>query len=109
VVSSGDQKRHLVPWINKQSIRAECGNSISVDTREFLKEPEAFVSHVAAMIFLIQRGEPFITPAGLSGKMQILSNGRICLALSGAARWSLDAWLFGSQHNYRRCQRAGAR
>jgi hypothetical protein len=77
MVSSGDQKRHLVPWIIKQSIRAECGNSISVNTREFLKEPEAFVSHVAAMIFLIQRGEPFITPAGLSWKCSVLSNDQL--------------------------------
>jgi hypothetical protein len=60
-------------------------------------------------IFLIQRGEPFITPAGLSGKCSVLSDGQICLALSGVGPWSLDAWLFGSQHNYRFASEAGAR
>ena len=49
-----------------------------------------------ATIFLIKRGEPFINPAGHSWENSAfyLMAG-ICLALSGAGRWSVDAWLFG--------------
>jgi uncharacterized membrane protein YphA (DoxX/SURF4 family) len=51
---------------------------------------------IPATIFLIQRGEPFINPAGHSWENSAfyLMAG-ICLALSGAGRWSADAWLFG--------------
>ena len=51
---------------------------------------------IPATIFLIQRGEPFINPAGHSWENSAfyLTAG-ICLALSGAGPWSLDAWLFG--------------
>ena len=52
---------------------------------------------VPATIFLIQRGEPFINPAGHSWENSAfyLIAG-ICLALCGAERWSVDAWLLGS-------------
>lgn len=51
---------------------------------------------IPATIFLIQRGEPFINPTGHSWENSAfyLVAG-ICLALSGAGRWSLDACLFG--------------
>jgi putative oxidoreductase len=51
---------------------------------------------ITATVFLIQRGEPFINPAGHSWENSAfyLTSG-ICLALSGAGPWSLDAWLFG--------------
>src|SRR5918992_1442266 len=51
---------------------------------------------IPATIFLIQRGEPFINPAGHSWENSAfyLMAG-ICLALSGAVSWSLDAWIFG--------------
>jgi putative oxidoreductase len=51
---------------------------------------------IPATIFLIQRGEPFINPAGHSWENSAfyLMAG-ICLVLSGAGRWSLDARLFG--------------
>lgn len=51
---------------------------------------------VTATNFLIQRGEPFINPAGHSWENSAfyLMAG-ICLALSGAASWSVDGWLFG--------------
>jgi putative oxidoreductase len=51
---------------------------------------------IPATIFLIQRGEPFINPAGQSWENSAfyLAAG-ICLALSGAGPWSLDAWLLG--------------
>jgi putative oxidoreductase len=50
---------------------------------------------IPATIFLIQRGEPFINPAGHSWENSAfyLIAG-ICLALSGAGAWSLDAWMF---------------
>lgn len=55
---------------------------------------------ITATIFLIQRGEPFINPAGHSWENSAfyLTAG-ICLALSGAGPWSLDAWLFGRRSN----------
>jgi putative oxidoreductase len=55
---------------------------------------------IPATIFLIQRGEPFINPAGHSWENSAfyLMAG-ICLALSGARRWSLDVWLFGGNEN----------
>jgi len=51
---------------------------------------------IMATNFLIQRGEPFINPAGHSWENSpfYLIAG-ICLALSGAGSWSVDAWLFG--------------
>jgi putative oxidoreductase len=51
---------------------------------------------IPATVFLIQRGEPFINPAGHSWENSAfyLMAG-ICLALSGAGRWSVDARLFG--------------
>ena len=53
-----------------------------------------------ATVFLIHRGEPFINPAGHSWENSAfyLMAG-ICLALSGAGPWSLDACLFGRRHN----------
>jgi uncharacterized membrane protein YphA (DoxX/SURF4 family) len=50
---------------------------------------------LTAIVFLIQRGEPFINPAGHSWENSAfyLTAG-VCLALSGAGRWSLDARLF---------------
>ena len=55
---------------------------------------------VTATSFLIQRGEPFINPAGHSWENSAfyLTAG-ICLALSGAGCWSLDAWLIGAHDN----------
>jgi uncharacterized membrane protein YphA (DoxX/SURF4 family) len=55
---------------------------------------------ITATIFLIQRGEPFINPAGHSWENSAFYRATgICLALSGAGSWSLDAWFFGSRHN----------
>ena len=53
-----------------------------------------------ATVFLINRGEPFINPDGHSWENSAfyLMAG-ICLALSGAGSWSLDAWLFGRRSN----------
>ena len=53
-----------------------------------------------ATVFLINRGEPFINPAGHSWENSAfyLMAG-ICLALSGAGSWSFDAWLFGRRSN----------
>ena len=55
---------------------------------------------IPATIFLIQRDEPFINPAGHSWENSAfyLTAG-ICLALNGAGPWSLDAWLFGRNGN----------
>jgi len=55
---------------------------------------------ITATIFLINRGEPFINPTGHSWENSAfyLTAG-ICLALSGAGPWSLDAWLFGRNQN----------
>jgi putative oxidoreductase len=55
---------------------------------------------ITATIFLITRGEPFINPAGHSWENSAfyLTAG-LCLALSGAGPWSLDAWLFGGNEN----------
>jgi putative oxidoreductase len=49
---------------------------------------------ITATFFLIQRGEPFINPSGHSWENSAfyLTAG-LCLALSGAGPWSLDAWL----------------
>lgn len=56
-----------------------------------------------ATVFLIQRGEPFINPAGHSWENSAfyLIAG-ICLALSGAGPWSFDAWLFSAHENSER-------
>ena len=56
----------------------------------------------AATMFLIERGEPFINPVGHSWENSAfyLTAG-ICLTLSGAGPWSLDAWLFGPQNTAR--------
>jgi putative oxidoreductase len=55
---------------------------------------------VTATVFLIQRGEPFINPAGHSWENSALYlTAGICLALSGAGPWSLDAWLLGRNDN----------
>ena len=53
---------------------------------------------IPATIFLIQRDEPFINPAGHSWENSAfyLMAG-ICLALSGAGSWSPDAWMFGGK------------
>ena len=55
---------------------------------------------LTATIFLIGRGVPFINPAGHSWENSAfyLMAG-LCLALSGAGKWSLDAWLFGRDDN----------
>jgi putative oxidoreductase len=55
---------------------------------------------IPATIFLINRGEPFINPAGHSWENSAfyLTAG-LCLALSGAGSWSLDAWMFGRRSN----------
>ena len=55
---------------------------------------------ITATIFLINRGEPFINPAGHSWENAAfyLAAG-LCLALSGAGPWSVDAWLFGRSNN----------
>jgi putative oxidoreductase len=65
---------------------------------------------ITATIFLIQRGEPFINPAGHSWENSAfyLTTG-ICLALGGAGRWSLDAWLFGRNENILDIGRVGRR
>src|SRR5438093_6320121 len=55
---------------------------------------------IPATFFLIQRGEPFINPAGHSWENSAFYTiAGICLALSGAGPWSLDAWLFGRERN----------
>ena len=55
---------------------------------------------IPATFFLIQRGEPFINPAGHSWENSAFYTiAGICLALGGAGPWSLDAWLFGRQRN----------
>ena len=55
---------------------------------------------ITATVFLIQRGEPFINPAGHSWENSAFYlTAAICLALGGAGRWSLDAWLFGGNEN----------
>jgi putative oxidoreductase len=55
---------------------------------------------ITATVFLIQRGEPFINPAGHSWENSAFYlTAAICLALGGAGPWSLDAWLFGGNEN----------
>jgi putative oxidoreductase len=55
---------------------------------------------VTATNFLIQRGEPFINPAGHSWENSAFYlAAAICLTLSGAGAWSVDAWLFGGDEN----------
>lgn len=55
---------------------------------------------ITATIFLIGCGEPFINPAGHSWENSAfyLMAG-LCLALGGAGKWSLDAWLFDRDDN----------
>jgi putative oxidoreductase len=54
---------------------------------------------LTATIFLIDRGEPFINPVGHSWENSAFYlTASICLALSGAGPWSLDAWLFGHRN-----------
>jgi putative oxidoreductase len=62
---------------------------------------------LTATILLIQRGEPFINPAGHSWENSVfyLISG-ICLALGGAGRWSVDAWLFGKDASMDRWHRS---
>jgi len=55
---------------------------------------------ITATIFLIYRGEPFINPAGHSWENSAFYlAAALCLALSGAGSWSVDAWLFGRRSN----------
>lgn len=55
---------------------------------------------ISATIFLINRGEPFINPAGHSWENSAFYlTAAICLTLSGVGSWSLDAWLFGRNEN----------
>jgi putative oxidoreductase len=65
---------------------------------------------ITATLFLIGRGEPFINPAGHSWENSAfyLIAG-ICLALSGAGSWSLDAWLFGANEKPERLGRIADR
>jgi uncharacterized membrane protein YphA (DoxX/SURF4 family) len=65
---------------------------------------------ITSTIFLIQRGEPFINLAGHSSENSAfyLATG-ICLALSGAGCWSLDAWFFGRNENILDVGRVGRR
>ena len=67
-------------------------------------------NHDYGAIFLIQRGEPFINPAGHSWENSAfyLTTG-ICLALGGAGRCRLDAWLFGRNENILDIGRVGRR
>ncbi len=55
---------------------------------------------ITATVFLINRGEPFINPAGHSWENSAFYlMASICLAPSGAGPWSVDAWLFGRNEN----------
>jgi putative oxidoreductase len=55
---------------------------------------------ITATIFLISRGEPFINPVGHSWENSAFClTAGLCLALSGAGPWSVDAWLFGRNEN----------
>jgi putative oxidoreductase len=55
---------------------------------------------LTATIFLINRGEPFINPVGHSWENSAFYlTASICLALSGAGPWSLDAWVFGRRND----------
>jgi putative oxidoreductase len=55
---------------------------------------------IPATFFLIRRGEPFINPAGHSWEnVAFYLMAGVCLALSGAGRWSVDAWLFSRNEN----------
>ncbi len=65
---------------------------------------------ISATIFLIARGEPFINPAGHSWENSAfyLIAG-VCLALSGAGQWSIDAWLFGRHENSSKIRSASTR
>jgi putative oxidoreductase len=55
---------------------------------------------LTATTFLINRGEPFINTAGHSWENSAFYlMASICLALSGAGPWSLDAWVFGRRND----------
>jgi putative oxidoreductase len=65
---------------------------------------------ITATVFLINRGEPFINPAGHSWENSAFyMTAGLCLALSGAGPWSLDAWLFGGNGNVVDVSRASSR
>ncbi len=65
---------------------------------------------ITATVFLIQRGEPFINPAGHSWENSAFYlTAAICLALGGAGPWSLDAWLFGGNVNTLAADRGSSR
>ena len=59
------------------------------------------VTMITATIFLIQLGDPFINPTGRGWENSAFYlTASVCLALSGAGPWSLDAWVFGRRrHN----------
>ena len=55
---------------------------------------------LTATIFLINRGEPFINTVGHrweNSAFYLMAS--ICLVLSGAGPWSLDAWVFGRRND----------
>ena len=55
---------------------------------------------LTATIFLINRGEPFINTVGHSWENSAFYlMASICLVLSGAGPWSLDAWVFGRRND----------
>ena len=55
---------------------------------------------LTATIFLFNRGEPFINTVGHSWENSAFYlMASICLVLSGAGPWSLDAWVFGRRND----------
>jgi uncharacterized membrane protein YphA (DoxX/SURF4 family) len=53
-----------------------------------------------ATIFFIHRGEPFINTVGHRWEhAAFYLMASICLVLSGAGPWSLDAWVFGRRND----------
>ena len=55
---------------------------------------------LTATIFLMNRGEPFINTVGHrwdNAAFYLMAS--ICLVLSGAGPWSLDAWVFGRRND----------
>ena len=55
---------------------------------------------LTATTFLINRGEPFINTVGHSWENSAFYlMASICLVLSGAGPWSLDAWVFGRRND----------
>ena len=55
---------------------------------------------LTATIFLINRGERFINTVGHSWENSAFYlMASICLVLSGAGPWSLDAWVFGRRND----------